>query len=251
MFWCWRVRSNNRVSSVCVRWRTAELDLKECFGERFTVLVLMRGALVGEGVLLNESLSGTEPLRSPETAGSTATAPGRAPGIFFLFEGGMRDEGKEVGRGSFSIVRYTRCMAFEDTRQIHNYYVHCSTWLVTSKQGSECFLRKIKEIIAKIAAAHHSEFLFVQLPIFVNITQIPDLQDTNVKATTYKSTVNSKLSEGSLPRITFPNTSRGSLELIKTGLTLSPESRPFTGDRLSKMPSNFPFSSDWRHGKII
>lgn len=45
--------------------------------------------------------------------------------------------------------------------------------------------------------------------------------------------------------ITFPNTSRGSLELIKIGLTLSPKRRPFTGARLSKMPSNFPFSSGW------
>lgn len=83
------------------------------------MLVLVRGALVGEGVLLNESLSGTGPPMSPETAGSTATAPGKAPGIFFLFEGGMRDEGKEVGMGSFSMARYTRCMAFEDRIQIH------------------------------------------------------------------------------------------------------------------------------------
>lgn len=44
--------------------------------------------------------------------------------------------------------------------------------------------------------------------------------------------------------ITFPNISRGSLELIKTGLTLSPERRPLTGERLSNMPSNFPFSSN-------
>lgn len=85
------------------------------------MLVLMRGALVGGGVLLNESLSRAEPPMSPETAGSTATAPGKAPGIFFLFEGGMRDEGKEVGTGSFSMVRYTRCIALEDRIQIHNY----------------------------------------------------------------------------------------------------------------------------------
>lgn len=87
------------------------LDLKECFGERFTVLVLRRGALFRGGVLLNESLRGAEPAINPETAGNTATAPGKAPGIFFLFEGGMREVGKEIGRGSFSIVRYTRCMA--------------------------------------------------------------------------------------------------------------------------------------------
>lgn len=104
-----------------VRRRTAGLDLKECFGERFTVLALMRGALVGGGVLLNDSLSGTAPPMKPETAGSTATAPGKAAGIFFLFEGGMRDEGKEVGMGSFSIARYTRCNAFRDRIQTHNY----------------------------------------------------------------------------------------------------------------------------------
>lgn len=87
------------------------LDLKECLGERFTVLVLRRGALFRGGVLLNESLRGAEPAINPDTAGNTATAPGKAPGIFFLFEGGMREVGREVGRGSFSIVRYTRCMA--------------------------------------------------------------------------------------------------------------------------------------------
>lgn len=75
------------------------------------MLVLMRGALLGGGVLLKDSLCGTEPPMKPETAGNTATAPGKVPGIFFLFEGGMREEGKEVGMGSFSMVRYTRCMA--------------------------------------------------------------------------------------------------------------------------------------------
>lgn len=84
------------------------------------MLVLMRGALLGGGVLLNDSLCGTEPPMSPETAGNTATAPGKAPGIFFLFEGGMREEGKEVGTGSFSMVRYTRCIALEDRIQINS-----------------------------------------------------------------------------------------------------------------------------------
>lgn len=93
------------------------------------MLVLMRGALVGGGVLLNDSLRGTAPPMRPETAGSTAMAPGNAPGIFFLFEGGMRDEGKEDGVGSFSMARYTRCIAFRDRIQINNYYVCGSTGL--------------------------------------------------------------------------------------------------------------------------
>lgn len=42
---------------------------------------------------------------------------------------------------------------------------------------------------------------------------------------------------------TFPRTSRGSLELMRTGLTLSPDSRPPAGARLSKIPSNLLFSS--------
>lgn len=44
-------------------------------------------------------------------------------------------------------------------------------------------------------------------------------------------------------RLTLPRTSTGSLELRSTGLTLSPVSMPPTGERLSKMASNFSFSS--------
>ena len=43
--------------------------------------------------------------------------------------------------------------------------------------------------------------------------------------------------------LTLPRTSRGSLEFMRTGLTLSPDSKPLTGKRLSKIPSNFAFSS--------
>lgn len=89
---------------------TDEVDLKECFGERLTVLVLRRGALFRGGVLRNDSLREAGLAISSETAGSTATAPGRPPAIFFLLEGGMREAGKVVGTGSFSMARYTRCM---------------------------------------------------------------------------------------------------------------------------------------------
>lgn len=49
--------------------------------------------------------------------------------------------------------------------------------------------------------------------------------------------------------LTRPSTSRGSLEFMRTGLTLSPDSRPFTGRRLSKISSNLVFSSTWLHRK--
>lgn len=51
----------------------------------------------------------------PERAdkgGRTETAPGRAPADFFLLDGGMREEGRTEGTGSFSIALYTRCMAW-------------------------------------------------------------------------------------------------------------------------------------------
>lgn len=50
---------------------------------------------------------------------------------------------------------------------------------MATSNGFSIFM-ELKEIIAKIAAAYHCEFLFVQVPIFVNITQIPNLQDTNI-----------------------------------------------------------------------
>lgn len=84
---------------------TSELDLKECFGEMLTVLVLRRGALYSGGVLRSDSLRDPGPAINPGTEGSTATAPGRAPAVFFLLDGGMREFGNEVGTGSFSIAR--------------------------------------------------------------------------------------------------------------------------------------------------
>lgn len=90
---------------------TGELDLKECFGERLTVLLLRRPAVPRGGVLRRDSLSGAGPPISPGIAGSTATAPGRPLANFFLLEGGMREVGKVAGTGSFSMARYTRCMA--------------------------------------------------------------------------------------------------------------------------------------------
>lgn len=93
-----------------MRQHTCELDLKECFGERLTVVVVRGVALPSGGVLRNASLRGAAPEVSPDRAGRTATAPGSTDADFFLLDGGMREVGKVVGRGSFSMARYTRCM---------------------------------------------------------------------------------------------------------------------------------------------
>lgn len=76
-----------------------------------TVLGLKGAALARGGVLRRDSLRAAGLAISPERAGSTATAPGSAPAAFFLLEGGMREVGKVVGTGSFSMARYTRCKA--------------------------------------------------------------------------------------------------------------------------------------------
>lgn len=57
------------------------------------------------GVLRRASLRGAGPDIRPERAGSTATAPGSPTADFFLLEGGMREAGKVVGIGSFSMAR--------------------------------------------------------------------------------------------------------------------------------------------------
>lgn len=69
------------------------------------MLVLKRGALFSGGVLRGDSLKDPEPAINPGTEGSTATAPGRAPAVFFLLDGGMRELGNIAGTGSFSIAR--------------------------------------------------------------------------------------------------------------------------------------------------
>lgn len=76
-----------------------------------TVLVLKGVALARGGVLRRDSFRGAGPAISPDRVGSTATAPGRVPADFFLLDGGMREVGKVVGTGSFSMARYTRCKA--------------------------------------------------------------------------------------------------------------------------------------------
>lgn len=88
-----------------VQQHTSELDLKECFGEMLTGLGLSSGALTSGEVLRSDSLRDPGLARNPGTEGSTATAPGRAPAVFFLLDGGMRECGNVVGTGSFSIER--------------------------------------------------------------------------------------------------------------------------------------------------
>lgn len=63
---------------------------------------------------------------SPERKGSTATAPGSATADFFLLDGGIREGGKVTGTGSFSMARYTRCIAWRQKLYIYIYsYVAC------------------------------------------------------------------------------------------------------------------------------
>lgn len=69
-------------------------------------VVLVRG-----GVDRRASLRRTEPGENPDKPGKTATAPGKAPGVFFFFEGGIREAGNTDGTGSISMARYTRCIA--------------------------------------------------------------------------------------------------------------------------------------------
>lgn len=101
----------NSSSVTQVKQHTCLLDIKECFGERLTELVLRGEALARGGVLRRVSLRGTEPAVNPDRAGRTATAPGSAPADFLLLLGGMREAGKVDGRGSCSMVLYTRCIA--------------------------------------------------------------------------------------------------------------------------------------------
>ena len=95
-------------------------DLSVCFGDRLPAL-LREFMLPWDGVERRLSLGGGG------LAGSTGTAPGRTPTDFFLLEGGMREEGRTEGTGSFSKARYTRCMAWrrEERGDSHNASILC------------------------------------------------------------------------------------------------------------------------------
>lgn len=84
--------------------------MKECLGERLPVL-LMEATLPKEGVERRVSLRGAELNMRPDKPGNTDTAPGSVPADFFLLDAGMREAGRAVGMCSFSMARYTRCMA--------------------------------------------------------------------------------------------------------------------------------------------
>lgn len=71
-------------------------DLSVCFGDRLPVL-LSEFMLPWEGVERSESFGG----------GGLAGSPGTAtePRLFFRLDGGMREEGRSGGTGSFSKAR--------------------------------------------------------------------------------------------------------------------------------------------------
>lgn len=73
-------------------------DLRVCLGERLPAL-LSEFMLPCEGVERRLSLGGGG------LAGRPGTVPGRELTDFFLLEGGMSEEGKTEGTGSFSRAR--------------------------------------------------------------------------------------------------------------------------------------------------
>lgn len=81
-------------------------------GERLPTL-LSEFMLPWEGVERRLSLGGGG------LAGSPGTVPGRELTDFFLLEGGMREDGRTEGTGSFSRARYTRCMAYRTQNTGH------------------------------------------------------------------------------------------------------------------------------------
>lgn len=83
-------------------------DLSVCLGDRLPVL-LSEFMLPWEGVERSESFGGGG------LAGRPGTEVATEPRLFFLFDGGMREEGRSAGTGSFSRARYTRCMAWGST----------------------------------------------------------------------------------------------------------------------------------------
>lgn len=126
--------------------------MKEGFGDKLT-------APAGAGEeLCSVSFRVTGLDNRPEREGSTATAPGSAMADFFRLEGGMRLAGKLLGTGSFSMARYTRCMAYE-----HRERSAC-------RQDHQPQSRRIKR------GPYHGELLLIQVSIFVHITEVPDLQ---------------------------------------------------------------------------
>lgn len=81
-------------------------------GDRLPVL-FREVMLPWEGVEWSESFKG----------GGLAGIPGTGPVIelrlLFLFDGGMRAEGRRAGMGSFSRARYTRCMACRERFRVN------------------------------------------------------------------------------------------------------------------------------------
>ncbi len=76
-----------------------------CFGDKLPAL-FREFMLPWEGVERRLSLGGGG------LPGNTGTMLDKDPDDFFLLDGGMREEGRTEGTGSFSRARYTRCIAW-------------------------------------------------------------------------------------------------------------------------------------------
>ena len=84
------------------------------------------------------------------TPGITATAPGRLPPL--RLDGGMSCGGRVVGRGSFSIDLYTRCIAYNTS------FIQLINDL-RFKIAKNLFYPHVQNVVA-YSSTHHS-FVFV------------------------------------------------------------------------------------------
>lgn len=77
--------------------------LKEFDGERLEVMV--------RGLLDRGTVGRRFSFRRKGLEGRTGTEPARATALFFCLDGGIMEVGRMEGTGSFSLARYTRCIA--------------------------------------------------------------------------------------------------------------------------------------------
>lgn len=77
--------------------------LKEFEGERLEAMV--------RGLLERGAVGRRFSFRRKGLEGRTGTEPAKATALFFRLDGGIMDMGSMEGMGSFSLARYTKCMA--------------------------------------------------------------------------------------------------------------------------------------------
>lgn len=142
-----------------------------------------------EGVERRESLGGGG------LAGSPGTTVPTEPRLFFLLDRGTSEAGRSAGTGSFSRARYTRCIAWQPKTWQNKAE---NTFLSLGKQSVDCYKDggqiRIKSgwrmtsvvqlhhtdntvVPRDEDETHHSKFIFIQMSVFIDITQIPHLSN--------------------------------------------------------------------------